>query len=414
MDATPVSTITVFTRHSSDCSKRNDPTWKRCKCRKSLYIYEGGKVMYKSAKTRSWEQAERVAQELRDAKDPLKIALAKLNKQIAAKDSLLSDALDQWIKGKKIAKYANRSAYETFRRVLLAWAASKDFKNLSDVTPDSLDQWVGEWSPDAEKEENRLKKNTQKFRVAKIRAFFLWCYKLHKVANDPAAMLSTVIVTDDDMESAMPLTQEQFKQVMKATYKDAEFGVELRAIFLVMRWLGVRLIDALLLTRSGVTDNRIRLTVLKTRHSTGATIDRPVPEEVVKALAAVLPRKSTRWETHPDRYFTTGNCNHRALSTMWGKRIRKLNDYLDLKIEDELAGEPGAPMLFKSHCLRDTFAVQHLLTGMKLQDVSRLLTHSSLRTTERYYAKWSKERRDKLEEETMDAMRKQGAVFAGD
>jgi integrase/recombinase XerD len=246
--------------------------------------------------------------------------------------------------------------------------------------------------------------------MAILRIFFLWCYKLHKVANDPSAMIRNIRVTDDDMEQTMPLTLPQFDQVIKATYKDTEFGVELRAIFLVMRWLGVRLIDAVMLARSGVRGNRIKLTVQKTRNSTGATIDRPVPDEVIQALAAVVPRKGT----HPDRYFTTGNCNHRALSTMWGKRIRKSNDYLDLKNEDAIAGELGAPMRFHSHMLRDTFAVQLLIAGMKLQDVSRLLTHASIRITEGHYAKWSKERRDKLEEETMDAMRSIGAVFAGD
>ena len=46
-------TITVFTRHSDDCSYKDNPQWKRCKCRKSIYLYEGGKKKYISAKTRS-------------------------------------------------------------------------------------------------------------------------------------------------------------------------------------------------------------------------------------------------------------------------------------------------------------------------------------------------------------------------
>jgi integrase/recombinase XerD len=294
--------------------------------------------------------------------------------------------------------------------VVLEWAATKGFKNLSDVTPDSLDAWIGTWNPEAKEKANQLKANTQKFRAAKIRAFFLWCYKLHKVANDPAAAIRNIIVTPDEVDSAQPLTQKQVKQVMEATYKDAEFGVELRAVFLVMRWLGVRLIDALMLSHSGVKGNRIKLTVQKTRNSTGATIDRPVPGDVIEALAAVVPRDGY----HVDKHFTTGKCHHRALSTMWTKRIRTLNAYLDLKNDDELAGELGEPIQFHSHMLRDTFAVQHLLAGMKLQDVSRLLTHSSIRTTQQHYAKWSKERRDKLEDDMIAAMRKQGAVFAGD
>jgi hypothetical protein len=56
------STISVFARHSADCPQRENPQWRRCKCRKSLYIYERGKVSYKSAKTRSWKQAEKFPQ----------------------------------------------------------------------------------------------------------------------------------------------------------------------------------------------------------------------------------------------------------------------------------------------------------------------------------------------------------------
>jgi hypothetical protein len=39
--AATTMTIAVFTRHSVDCPKRNDPQWRRCNCRRSLYIYEG-------------------------------------------------------------------------------------------------------------------------------------------------------------------------------------------------------------------------------------------------------------------------------------------------------------------------------------------------------------------------------------
>ena len=63
-------TITVFTPHSVECPKAPNPQWKRCNCRKSFYIREGGKNAYLSAKTRSWEQAERVAQIERDNRDP--------------------------------------------------------------------------------------------------------------------------------------------------------------------------------------------------------------------------------------------------------------------------------------------------------------------------------------------------------
>ena len=47
--------------------------------------------------------------------------------------------------------------------------------------------------------------------------------------------------------------------------------------------------------------------------------------------------------------------------------------------------------------LRDTFAVQALLRGMQLEDVSRLLGHASIKITETYYAKWIGSRKRRLE-----------------
>jgi len=51
----------------------------------------------------------------------------------------------------------------------------------------------------------------------------------------------------------------------------------------------------------------------------------------------------------------------------------------------------------RPHRLRDTFAVRALLRGMQLDDVSRLLGHSSVKVTETYYAKWVASRKRRLE-----------------
>jgi integrase/recombinase XerD len=51
----------------------------------------------------------------------------------------------------------------------------------------------------------------------------------------------------------------------------------------------------------------------------------------------------------------------------------------------------------RPHRLRDTFAVRALLRGMQLDDVSRLLGHSSVKITESYYARFVPARRNRLE-----------------
>src|SRR5439155_7866217 len=56
----------------------------------------------------------------------------------------------------------------------------------------------------------------------------------------------------------------------------------------------------------------------------------------------------------------------------------------DLFVVDE-HGRPAAACL---SMLRHTFAVEYLLAGMPIEDVSFLLGHSSVLLTQRLYARW--------------------------
>jgi hypothetical protein len=62
-------TVTVYARHSSQCSKskeKNAGQWKRCKC--PLWL-RWGKHDKKSAKTRSWDIATKAARKLEEELD---------------------------------------------------------------------------------------------------------------------------------------------------------------------------------------------------------------------------------------------------------------------------------------------------------------------------------------------------------
>jgi len=48
--------------------------------------------------------------------------------------------------------------------------------------------------------------------------------------------------------------------------------------------------------------------------------------------------------------------------------------------------------------LRDTFSVDLLERGVPLEEVSKLLGHSSTKVTEKHYAPWIKGRQDRLDE----------------
>jgi adenylate kinase family enzyme len=106
--ASTTAVITACTRHTPECPKRADRYWKRCKCRKALYFCEGGKDRRVSARTRSWEQAERLAQTERERREPVKRKLQEIEKQEAQKISLrkeknitVSAVADRWYSSQK-------------------------------------------------------------------------------------------------------------------------------------------------------------------------------------------------------------------------------------------------------------------------------------------------------------------------
>jgi hypothetical protein len=107
--ATPsTNTIGVFTRHNPLRPQKTGRYWKRCKCRKALYVYEEGRDEVVSAKTRSWEQAEQFAQAERDRRNPVKQQLKEIEDQEAQKTELqktknitVVKAAERWLRSAK-------------------------------------------------------------------------------------------------------------------------------------------------------------------------------------------------------------------------------------------------------------------------------------------------------------------------
>jgi integrase/recombinase XerD len=408
-------TVKVLTRHSTECDKRDDPTYRKCSCRKQLYLYENGKVRYVSAKTRSWAKAEEFMRAEIDARDPVKRALREIENREAAKIAerqlrqiAVTDALAMWLAGLLQRSRSRTVQFNSMASKLRSWAAEQGIVNLGEIKPAMLYAWRGAWSPDAAKVRDRLAPATQNLYVSHLHRFFKWAVQAEYLDRDPSLLIKR---QKYERIQTQPLASpEQFAEILAATHKlDAdrytirdvpEYGRDLRAIFLLMRWTGVRLIDALMLKRTAITDGRLNLTTKKTGK---AIKDRPLPQAVLDALGDVQPQLHVR----DGYYFWSAKCEDEDnLTVIWTGRIKLLNRYLTLMEQD------GKPMQFRSHMLRDTFAVDLLIHGMPLEDVSYLLTHDSVKMTEKYYAPWVSKRRLKVHDDLQQALIRMGAEFA--
>jgi integrase len=234
-----------------------------------------------------------------------------------------------------------------------------------------------------------------------MKGFFSYATRIGLIPSDPCHALGSISIKS---KQTLPLNREQFNQLLEATERhDAKqtedfekYGAALKVIFLVMRWTGLRLIDVLMLRRSALVGNRLVLTTQKTKVKTSPIL----PGGIVTALLELKPLPSTG----KDYFFSSGSIHHLSLTSMWTARIHELNRFLSFK------DDRGQPMEFRSHMLRDTFAIEMLLSGMSLEDVSKLLTHKSIRVTEKYYAPWVRSRQEQLDQKVIEAMRKMGAT----
>ncbi len=172
----------------------------------------------------------------------------------------------------------------------------------------------------------------------------------------------------DDRKQTQPLSRDEIRAMLRA----APAGSPERAMLLLMRYSGLAVSDAATLRPDDIRDGA----VVVQRRKTSTLVCVPLPAAVEAALAA-LPHPGGYW-------FWTGKSEPVTVAKGWRER---------LKAVAKAAGVEG----FHPHRLRDTFAVELLLDGVAIEDVAKLLGHSSVTMTERYYAPWNRARLQRLE-----------------
>jgi site-specific recombinase XerD len=214
----------------------------------------------------------------------------------------------------------------------------------------------------------------------RLRAFFRYALHAGFIQKNPAVAMSAIKA---EQAPTLPLTSEQFKNLLAAVPKvfgDQIKAARVRGLILCMRFSGLAIGDAVSLERSKIQlDPRKNLTrIVTSRAKTGVDISVPIPPNVADELLAVANgnRRYVFWQT--------GNGQPQSAVKKWHKDLRVVFDKAGI-----IGGHP--------HQLRDTAAVEWLNSGIPLEEVSRLLGHSSIKTTEKHYAPWVKSRQDRLD-----------------
>ena len=405
--------VKVYTRHNRNCPKRDRPDWARCHCVKWLYIYRDGKDKLVSAKTRSWEKAEQKARDVWDSFDPVRHLQRQLEAKVQAQKSQLEISVAVENFSQEIARLnraeATRAKYTLTLTRLLSWCASQDvpITRLAQLDVANLRRWIQTWdgAPTTRHNEHQ-----------RVITFFFFCIEQGWIAENPAKKIKKVVPEQDE---TLPFSREQFDALIEATYfydtrdaeriSDCKHSRRARAFLKLLRWSGLRAGDAACLSKDKLRDDdSIFLYQRKVKGKASSPVYGLLPDEVAEELRTV-PATS---HTHPGYFFWSGRSKRKSEVSNWIKIFGKIVEKATERHPKLFTESDGLPKPAHLHMLRDTFAVEYLLAGMPLEEVSRLLGHSSVLITQKHYAPWVLERQQKLANSVRNAWSNMGVGAA--
>jgi integrase/recombinase XerD len=374
--------ITIFVRHSDGCKYAGDEFCKRCNCRKHLRWTQNGVQYRRTAGTRSWEGAEEQKRRLEDqlaGRIPTAVETATGQTVDAAVKLFLQDKTTQGLSSGVLGKYSRELAR------LRSYCESAGTFTVQTITKELLTGYCATWT------ELYPSTNTRAKVRERCRSFLRYCFEAQWLPRVPTLPKIKV-----DEPPTMPLTAQEYKRLLgaiSATFPDTERQAKVRALIQLMRWSGLAIVDALTLERAEIQWDKSKKVhrIVTARQKTGTHVSVPIPANVARELLAVLNGN--------ERYvFWSGEGEKQRITKSWTKyMIAPVFKAAKIECEGNM----------KSHRLRDTFAVDLLEKGVPLEEVSKLLGHESIKTTEKSYAKWVKGRQDRLDSLVMATWRTQ-------
>jgi site-specific recombinase XerD len=375
---TPV--VTIFVRHAEECKYARDETSKRCSCPKHLRWTQNGKQFRRAAHARSWAEAE-------DAKRALADQLTGRPSVTPDAPKSVDEAVRLFLEDKKVQGLTpgviGKYTLELGR--LRDYCERQNVSTVHRVTRELLTSFCGTWEKSYPSSYTRAKVRER------CRSFLRYCYESQWIERVPPVPKVKI-----DEPPTMPLTAAEYTRLLDALYvvnprrwdgKQSTQGLtantraRIHALIQLMRYSGLAIRDAVTLERAELKHDAGKnlYRVVTSRQKTGTDVSVPIPATVAEELLA-LTNNNVRY------FFWTGESAETIAKTWASRYLRPLF---------EAANLPSGHMV--SHRLRDTFAVSLLEKGVPLEEVSKLLGHTSIKTTEKHYAKWVKGRQDRLD-----------------
>jgi integrase/recombinase XerD len=349
--------LTLWRRHNPIRCKLTSRSDRRCGC--PIWVSgvdEAGNHLKQTTRLRDWQRAEALARRLAIGEKSAAGARVTIEDwQKAFLEYATSPA------GKNLQLPTIRKYHQLFKP-LTAYAAEKGYRFVNQLTLDVLTDFVGTW---------RDQPLSASLKLKRLRSVLKFAVQRKWIAENAALLLDTPKVRK---KPTLPFTDVELKRILSVATDDARVFVQ------VMLHSGLRISDVATLTTDSLTGNRIRLHQAKT----GEPVSVLIPQTLADDLRA-LPIK------HLNYFFWNGKSTKISAGGYWQVRLAEV--FKQAQITNG-----------HSHRFRDTFAVRLLTAGVSLENVSILLGHNSIKTTQSYYDPWVKVRQDQLDRAVQSAL----------
>jgi len=293
----------------------------------------------------------------------------------------INDCIERFLAGRKSElSELTSGAYKLLLGRLETYCATRGALFMRELTVDLLEDFKTNGLPE-------IRDTSKRTAVARLKCFLKTAYRREWIATPLALKVESHVAELDQKEpytdAEVTLILDEAERMMGGWKGYASEPLTFRLLLELMLETGMRVSDAIRFDPSGLHLGASGMWIYKFEQKKRK---RSQPRRTIEAYISErlkLGIDTCRWLS-PARPF-------------WNDRATGENLVIQVWQRMQSIGERCGVADCRAHRLRDTFAVRSLLRGLSIDDVSRLLGHTSVQITQQYYAKWITARSNRLE-----------------
>lgn len=276
----------------------------------------------------------------------------------------VGDALVEWEKWN--SKYNEPTTVHTQMTMLYAWLSKAKLlkKPVCKITYEDVDAWVNAG--------DGRSLSTLNARLASARSLFFFCQEQSYITGNPAKLArinyKTLPIENQRPKVRRAMTEKEYRKLVDGADDSYSGEAFLRSALILSYWTGLRLTDCAQLQRQSILKDEIVVRTDKTETLIALPLNHPlIGHTDLHFLLLDLPQDHPRWVFPDARKILLDPRRRNRFSTYFARLCERV-------------GVEG--IVF--HSARHAFKRRLDQAGVKIEDIGRMMGHSSTKTTEGY------------------------------